>query len=70
MITILKETPITCDGADYLEQLVRDSECPAGEACNLCFYSGYEPSVELVADCAAVHGCTLSCKTYFKIKKL
>lgn len=70
MITILKEALITIGDSDYVEQLVRDSECPVGEACNLCFYSGYEPTVELGAGCADVHGCTLSCKTYFKIKKL
>lgn len=70
MITVLKETPITCDGVDYLEQLVSDSECGAGDACELCFYNGYVPTIELLADCASVHGCTLSYKTYFKVKPL
>ena len=70
MITILKETPITIDGADYLEQLVEDAGCRVGEACSLCFYHEYEPDVNLLADCATVHGCTLSYKHYFKVKKL
>ena len=70
MITILKESPITYDGVDYLEQLVRDSECAAGQACDLCFYKDYVPAIELIAGCADVHGCTLSNKTYFRIKPL
>ena len=70
MINILKETLISCDGADYLEQLVHDSECPDGEACNLCFFTGYEQAVEINEDCAIVHGCTISHQTYFKVKKL
>lgn len=70
MITILRETPIDFDGVDYLEQLVHDSECAAGEACYLCCYTGYESEIERYADCCTVHGCTLSDKTYFKITRL
>lgn len=65
MIKVLKQTPATINGRDCYETLVHDDECQVGDACNLCIYKGYKPDMELYADCAAVHGCTIDAKTYF-----
>lgn len=70
MITIIKETPITIDGVDYLEQLVKDNECWGIECCEKCYYRGWSLTEDGDYDCCTVHGCTTNPQTYFRITKL
>lgn len=70
MITIIKETPITIDGVDYLEQLVKDSECFGFYCCGKCCYRDWTRDEELDVDCCDVHGCGLLSHRYFLIRQL
>lgn len=70
MLTILKKTPITFNGVDCLEVLVKDDFMKASVPCELCMYRNYEPDSELLADCCTVHGCGLDFNTYFITQNL
>ena len=65
MKKVIKKTPITHNGVDGFEVLVKDSEVWAEECCEKCMYSGYMPSSEIGADCCTVHSCGSSPYTYF-----
>lgn len=68
MKQIIKTTPITFNGVDGFEVLVKDSEVRAEDCCDNCMYSGYEISSELLADCSTVHSCGTSPFTYFRFE--
>ena len=65
MKKVIKKTPITFNGVDGFEILVRDGGVWAEECCEKCMYSGYMPSSEIGADCCTVHSCGSSPYTYF-----
>lgn len=66
MITVIKETPITVDGHDCMEQLVHNNDMSAFIACDLCAYRGWYDKTDTGCDCCTVHGCTLDPETYFR----
>lgn len=66
MITVIKETPITVDGSDCMEQLVHNNDMSNFIACELCAYRGWDGWGETMADCCTVHGCTTDPETYFR----
>lgn len=70
MIKVLKETPITVNGRDCMEQLVQDDEMNGYEACDLCAYRGWNGFHLTCASCHDVHECTLLANVYFKITEL
>ena len=65
MKKVIKKTPITFNGVDGFEILVRNGGVWAEECCEKCMYSGYMPSSEIGADCCTVHSCGSSPYTYF-----
>lgn len=65
MKKVIKKTPITFNGVDGFEVLIKDSEVWAGDCCDKCIYSNYVPSSEIGADCCTVHSCGTSPFTYF-----
>lgn len=70
MITEIKRTPITWNGEDGWEVLVRDDNPPFYDVCELCMYNEWEPLPDSVDKCVYVHGCLLSSFTYFKFEPL
>lgn len=65
MLTILKKTPITYNGVDCLEVLVKDDCMGDSTPCELCMYQNYDPTENRNATCCDVHGCGLHANTYF-----
>lgn len=70
MITVIKETPVTIDGHDCLEQLVHNNDMSNLIACDLCAYRGWSDQRETQADCCTVCGCTTDPETYFILSEL
>ena len=70
MITVLKETPITVDGHNCMEQLVHDENMAYEFVCTNCCYREWNDRQEMFADCCTVHGCTTDPFTYFRITEL
>lgn len=68
MIRILKQTPITIEGKDCLEELINDETILIGEACNYCCYREWYDVNEYGTPCNIVHGCGNG-PTYFIISK-
>lgn len=69
MITELKRTPITWNGEDGWEILVRDTEPEEYDICCLCMYRDWDDLENCDDSCIGVHGCLLSSFTYFIFKK-
>ena len=70
MIKVLKETPITWNGHDLLEQLVVDSDSEAELGCNHCIYKDFAGFSEVYADCCTIHGCGMTFSSYFRLTAL
>ncbi len=70
MITILKETPITFNGRDCMEQLVYDNKRFGNFACDLCCYRNWDDNSATLAECVDEHGCTLNPNVYFRISEI
>lgn len=70
MLTILNKTPITFNGVDCLEVLVKDDCMNASIPCDLCMYRNYEPTIDIAATCCDVHGCGRTPNTYFITQNL
>ena len=73
MKQILKQTPITFDGVDGWEVLVKDDEigCESGDACDKCIYRRWTISnicYEVLVTCVDVHGCLFDYQTYFEFR--
>lgn len=68
MITVLKETPMTLYGNDFMEVLVHDDNIIDCTCCDLCLYRDFEEWIDAGAICRDVHGCTTDSRNYF-IKK-
>ena len=67
MKKILKQTLITINGTDCLELLVHNDCILAESPCDLCWYTYYNPSPDLLASCSDVHGCTQDINLYFVV---
>lgn len=70
MLTILNKTPITFNGVDCFEVLVKDDCMNDSVPCELCMYRNYAADNELFTDCCTVHGCGIDFDTYFIIQDL
>ncbi len=68
MITELKRTPITWNGEDGWEVLVRDTDPANYDICELCIYRDWYEGVTDDAYCEIVHGCLILPFTYFIFK--
>lgn len=69
MITKLKRTPITWNGEDGWEILIRNVDPFLGDVCQLCMYRDWNDWEDCEASCDIVHHCHLSRYTYFIFKK-
>ena len=65
MIRVIKKTPATINGKDCWEVLVENYCLGDNNACDLCCYRDYVPSLDLLVDCSVVHGCTYNPYFYF-----
>ena len=70
MIKVLKETPITINGSDCLEQLVHDDGMDYDCVCDNCCYRNWSDYQLIGVDCCTVHGCTRDPNTYFQISDI
>ena len=70
MIQELKRTPITFNGVDGWEILIKDDEINFYEewACERCIYSNWHGEEETLAPCRVVNGCLADNQTYFKFE--
>lgn len=70
MKQILKQTPITFDGVDGWEVLVKDDEINWAETwtCERCIYFDWNDEAETLAPCDIVHGCLADYQTYFEFR--
>ena len=68
MKKVIKRTPITFNGVDGYEVLIRDSEVCGIECCEKCMFYNYTTSSETAALCFEVHGCGRSQFQYFVFK--
>lgn len=72
MKQILKQTPITFNGVDGWEVLIKDDEIRWDEewVCGRCMYVEWDGESETLAPCSMVHGCMDDWKTYFKFEPM
>lgn len=68
MINEIKRTPITWNGKDGWEILIRNSEPANYCVCDLCMYSDWSDYEDTQATCLDVHGCGHSAFSYFIFK--
>lgn len=70
MIQELKRCPITFNGVDGWEVLIKDDEISWIDewVCEQCMYVDWNGESEILAPCSMVHGCTDDWKTYFKFE--
>lgn len=68
MITVIKETPITVNGHDCIEQLVHNDDLNDCTACDVCLYREWDDYLETLTDCNTVHDCTRDANTYYRLK--
>lgn len=69
-MTVLKETPVTVNGHDYLKQLVHNDDMSALIACDLCVYRSWSGKNESQCDCCTAHGCTTDPETYYLLAEV
>ena len=73
MIQILKQTPITFNGVDGWEVLIKDDEIRFDDEwiCERCMYRDWEKQIGYTAPftpCSIIHGCRDSYQTYFEFR--
>lgn len=70
MKQILKQTPITFNGVDGWEILIKDDEIRWDEewVCGRCMYVDWDGESETLAPCSIVHGCRDNWQTYFEFR--
>ena len=70
MIQILKQTPITFNGVNGWEVLIKDDEINLEKEwiCWRCMYVNWNREDETLAPCSIVHGCEGDWKTYFEFR--
>lgn len=66
MKKIINQKPISVNGRDCLELLVRD-DCASFPPCYRCWYEDWKPDSDLLASCSEVHGCSKNGRDYFVI---
>ena len=71
MIQILKQAPITFNGVDGWEVLIKDDELDwiEDEVCLRCMYRDWREENDTPDTCDIVHGCTLDMQTYIEFRK-
>lgn len=72
MIQELKRTPITFNGVDGWEVLVKDDEIEweSTWVCERCIYFAWNGEEETKAPCNIVHGCLGDYQTYYKFEPI
>lgn len=73
MKQILKQTPITFNGVDGWEVLIKDDEIggESGAACDKCIYVRWIANhihTQVLATCVDFHGCLSDYQTYFEFR--
>jgi len=70
MIQILKQTPITFNGVDGWEVLIKYDEIDWQErgTCMRCIYFDEDDYIETQEPCYIVHGCGADYRTYFEFR--
>lgn len=74
MIQELKRTPITFNGVDGWEVLIKDDEigCDGHTACDRCMYRLWIDThlyIAILATCVDVHDCLPNYQTYFEFQR-
>lgn len=72
MKQILKQTPITFNGVDGWEVLIKDDEINWAETwtCERCMYFDWDGETETLAPCSIVHDCLRDYQTYYKFETI
>lgn len=70
MIQELKRTPITFNGVDGWEILIKDDEIhwEYDWVCERCMYFDWDDEEETLAPCDIVHGCLADYQVYYKFE--